>query len=162
MVSSRAFALALLPVALGITALLSLRPCRDFTQATVRLPARSIAVGLAVTKAEQQRGLAGCRRVPRDHGLYFTFVAAAPRTFWMRGMLMPIDLVWINQGLVVGLEENIPPPALGTTYEQLARFHSPQPVDGVLELAAGAAHRLGLTQGTSLVLELDSPPASAY
>lgn len=136
----------------GVLVLLASRTCLDFNQAAVSLPGYAIPVALADTPAEQSQGLSGCRRVPANHGLYFAFSEHAPRTFWMRGMVIPIDIVWIADGVVVGLNERVPPPAPDTADADLLRYSSTQPVNAVLELAAGEAQRLGLTVGTFIRL----------
>ena len=126
--------------------------CRDFDQATLLVNNTPLSVALAATDAERSRGLSGCTNLPAGQGMYFVFDELKSATFWMKGMLIPLDIIWIADGTVVGLEESVPPPA-DLTQADLPRYPAPQPVDAVLELSAGQAKRLGIDAGTSILLQ---------
>ncbi|MBI4021844.1 MAG: DUF192 domain-containing protein [Candidatus Andersenbacteria bacterium] len=128
------------------------RGCPDFSRATVALAAQRLSVALAIHPDEQTHGLSGCPVVPPDSGLYFSFTTKEPRTFWMRGMLIPIDIIWLADGRVIGVAAHVPPPAALAADAALPLYRSPQPADAVLELAAGEAGRLSITPGTSVRL----------
>src|SRR5574337_1763101 len=70
----------------------------------------TIRVEVARTAREQARGLGGRASLPRGEGMLFPFDAIERRTFWMKGMLIPLDIVWIREGKVVTINANIPPP----------------------------------------------------
>jgi len=63
--------------------------------------------------------------------------------FWMKGMRFDIDIVWIHDGHIVGIAHRVPhdvsPP--------LPTYHPPEPVDSVLEVAAGSAEARGWRRG---------------
>lgn len=74
--------------------------------------------------------------------MLFPFDAADLRTFWMKGMLIPLDIVWIREGKIVAIDASVPPP----------RSHeSPAVVDHVadlvLEVPAGFAAEMGISPG---------------
>ena len=50
--------------------------------------------------------------------------------FWMRGMQFPIDIIWMEQGRVVGCEKNISP-------KDERVFASPSEASAVLEVLEG-------------------------
>ena len=65
----------------------------------------------------------------------------------MRGMMFPLDFVWINGDKVVDLSSNIAPPSAG----QRPVIISPdQPANLVLEVNAGVIERLGITVGATV------------
>ncbi|MEX2054605.1 MAG: DUF192 domain-containing protein, partial [Candidatus Andersenbacteria bacterium] len=83
--------------------------CRDFKEATLQIDSSGLTVALADTDAEKIQGLIGCDAVPNNTGMYFTYEQPRAVQYWMRGMTIPIDIVWVAQGKVVGIEENVPP-----------------------------------------------------
>ena len=85
-----------------------------------------------------------------DEGMLFIFPSDASPGFWMQGMLIPLDLVWIDGRLnVVGVTANVPPHA-GPGSPPL--YHPPQPVRYVLEVSAGIADELGIGPGSLVEL----------
>lgn len=59
----------------------------------------------------------------------------------MNEMKFPIDIVWIRDGVVVGIDADVPSPRVG---EAPATRTSPEPVDAVLEVPAGFAAEAGI------------------
>ena len=56
----------------------------------------------------------------------------------MKGMLIPIDIIWINDGKVSLINENVPQPATPDVPESNLPSYSPKdPIDYVLEVMAG-------------------------
>ncbi len=129
------------------------KPCANFHNATLRMPTQTISVALSTTPEQQMKGLGGCTYIPKDAGMYFAFNDAQERTFWMNGMLIPIDIIWIQEGRVAGIEKHVQAVPLTTTTEQLPTYTSPTPVDAVLEIEAGMAQVYGINVGDSLTLE---------
>jgi uncharacterized membrane protein (UPF0127 family) len=117
--------------------------CRDFSVATVTTPTTEIKVALASSRIEQARGLGGCKSLPKKSGMYFPFDSKQTPSFWMKGMLMPIDMVWIADGHVVKVDAYVPAPK-GQLDQELIHYPAPQPVDAVLEVEAGQAQQYGL------------------
>ena len=58
----------------------------------------------------------------------------------MRGMLIPIDIIWISQNRIIGFQQNLSPKNPGI-------FSSPAPADLVLEVPAGFVKSAGLRVG---------------
>jgi uncharacterized membrane protein (UPF0127 family) len=74
--------------------------------------------------------------------MLFVYPDRAPRTYWMKGMRFPIDIVWIDAGRVRGVERNVPVP-----HGRLPLYRSGGPADHVLEVPAGWARRHGTKAG---------------
>src|SRR3989344_576804 len=128
--------------------------CHDFSQGEVKTYTTRIRVAIAKSQLEQARGLSGCRQLPKNSGMYFPFSPKQTASFWMKGMLMPIDMVWIADNKVVGVSAFVPPPT-GKLDVELPRYISPQPVDAVLEVAAGKAESYGLKKGAQMSLQIN-------
>ena len=128
-------------------------PCANFSEGVVSTSSHAIRVALQITQEEQGRGLAGCTYIPKNSGMYFVFDDTAERIFWMKGMVIPIDIIWIADGRVVGIHKQVQPEPLETADTYLAQYTSPQPVDAVLEVAAGVAEVYGIREGVELSLD---------
>jgi uncharacterized membrane protein (UPF0127 family) len=85
-------------------------------------------------------GLGGRRKLDRGTGMLFTMPTLEVQEFCMRGMLIPLDIIWISRGRVVGFHENLAPTDQGL-------FLSPGPADLVLEVPSGFVKSAGLRAG---------------
>lgn len=111
----------------------------------------SLRIEYATTTVARERGLSGRSTVPEDYGMLFVFVEEGKYGFWMKDMLVPIDIFWLDsQGQVVWVEREITP----ATYPNV--FYPPVPVRYVLETVAGFASLHHIATGT--LLELKNPP----
>lgn len=93
-------------------------------------------------------------------GMLFVFPRAEPRTFWMRGMRFCLDIIWIDDGAVVGAAESACPSPLTTDVADLPRSPSPSPVQYVLEVPAGFMQTHGIAAGAPVSFDPrpDIPP----
>lgn len=112
-------------------------------------------VDLADTTAKRALGLGGRDSLASDRGMLFIFGSAAIRSFWMKGMKFPIDIIWIKKdeesetGRVVGFVENADP----SSFAKLVFFESPEPVDRVLEVNAGQVAQFGIGVGQKVIFK---------
>lgn len=102
----------------------------------------TITVEVVQTAQEQARGLGGRSSLPKGGGMLFPFDAAKPRVFWMKGMLIPIDILWIREGKLVAIDANVAPPRLHEAPAVVS-----QVADMVLEVPAGFAQEMGVKVG---------------
>jgi len=89
------------------------------------------------------KGLGERESLADNEGMWFIFNNSKVRTFWMKGMLIPIDIIWINEDRVIGFEENVQPEP-GVSIMKLKKYVSPGPADRVLEVNAGTVERIGI------------------
>ena len=109
----------------------------------------AIAVEIAATAAEQQRGLMFRRELAPDHGMLFVFDGENARAFWMKNTYIPLDMIFISAKLtVVGVIADAEP----LSEKSLAVA---TPAQYVLEINAGQAQKLGVTPGTRVRLALE-------
>jgi hypothetical protein len=106
-------------------------------------------IEFADTSLERERGLSGRAVLPDDYGMLFVFPEPDLYGFWMKDMLVPIDIIWVNaDGTIAGITESISP----DTYP--AAFFPPAPVPYVLEVRAGLSRERGWATSTALSLPL--------
>lgn len=106
-----------------------------------------ISVRVAEGTFAQKKGLAGYTEESlAEDGMLFLFNEPKVRTFWMKGMKMNLDILWISEGRVVIIDRNVPAP-LSRTHEPKQVSSAPLFVDAVLELPAGGAEKFGLVEG---------------
>jgi len=106
-----------------------------------------VSLGKITVQAEAVRtperlflGLSYRSELPEGRGMLFFMPETEVQTFCMRGMRIPLDLIWISDGRVVGLARNVPPTFPGN-------LTSPGPVSHVLEVPGGFADRHGIKAG---------------
>jgi uncharacterized membrane protein (UPF0127 family) len=103
--------------------------------------AREFSVEVAADEATRERGLMFRKEVPPGTGMLFDFNPARPVAFWMKNTLIPLDIIFIGvDGRIMNIAERTVPQSL-----------TPVPSEGaaraVLEIAGGAASRLGIRPG---------------
>lgn len=98
----------------------------------------TLAVELAQTPEEWTLGLSHRTALPEDTGMLFIFQGTAPKIFWMKDTLIPLDIIWIRENRVVGITGDVQPES-GIPDAQLHRYRSPGLIDQVLEVNAGWA-----------------------
>ena len=81
-----------------------------------------------------KRGLSGRHNLEPNQGMLFVFSKPGFYQFWMRGMKFPLDIIWIQNGQIVGFVENASPSENGEFFV----FQPPIPVQYVLEVVAGS------------------------
>lgn len=111
-----------------------------------------IEVRIADNPFEHAKGLSGTLpdTIGAD-GMLFVFDEQAERVFTMKGMKYNLDFIWIKDGKVVRIDENVPAPAPGEDPVQVSS--KPLRVDMVLEVPAGIARQLGYVEGNDLTIQ---------
>ncbi|MDO8442947.1 MAG: DUF192 domain-containing protein [bacterium] len=115
---------------------------------------------VAETMAQKAKGLSFRDSLDKDSAMYFDFGKEGNQVFWMMGMRFPIDIIWIKNNVVVGIEKNVPAPEKGTPENALKRYYSPEPVDPVrsrpAEGSATATSGRPASNGVDKVLEINA------
>lgn len=105
-----------------------------------------LKVEQAASPISQYLGLSNRASLCSDCAMLFTFSNSQERTFVMRDMLFPLDIIFINQGKIVKIFENLPPEG----HEPKVKYSSGQPADSVLEVNAGYARQHNFKIGDEL------------
>lgn len=122
-----------------------------FDRAVIVLSASSgncfrVDVWVASERAQQTRGLMFVRDLPEQHGMIFLYPEPGRRSMWMKNTYIPLDILFIRaSGRITNIARHTEPLSLRS-------ISSSEPVNYVLELNAGAAERLGIEAGDSVVL----------
>lgn len=112
----------------------------------VRVGSANLTVEISQEKNEWEKGLSGRDSLSQGTGMLFRFPREHLPVFWMKDMKFPIDIVWIKNGTILSIEQDVPPPQ----DTELPTFSPPQPVDTVLEVPAGFAAESGWEPGTPI------------
>jgi len=104
-------------------------------------------VHVAITGAQQRRGLMFIRNLPEWSGMLFAYREPDFRSMWMKNTYVPLDILFARaDGVVSSVIANTEPLSLTS-------ISSIEPVTYVLELNAGTTARLGIGPGSRLVLD---------
>ncbi|MFA5986925.1 MAG: DUF192 domain-containing protein [Parcubacteria group bacterium] len=98
----------------------------------IKIGNQKVTLDVAVTEQEKMQGLSGRTALCDACGMLFVFDSAMPQTFWMKDMLFDIDVLWIDQNTIVGLQKDI-----SHKRQEKEVFVSSKPADKVVELPAG-------------------------
>jgi len=103
-------------------------------------------VELARTDAELEQGLSGRDAIGSD-GMLFEFSKNQYVTFWMKDMRFALDMVWILNNTIVGIDRNVEPPLNG---HDLEVRRSSGLISSVLEVKAGDAKDMFVGENVSV------------
>lgn len=116
---------------------------QGFTKPRLTFGSCKLKADVARTSEEKARGLSGRPNIPKDYAMIFPFKKEQP-FFWMKDMVVPIDIVWVAGSKVVAIDASVPPDDGVVTYQ------AEVPIDWVIEVAAGRAKECGLEVGTTV------------
>jgi uncharacterized membrane protein (UPF0127 family) len=132
--------LALVVIGGALHALVKVHNTNEVTAAPMRFE-------IASTTEAQERGLGGRAEIPDDFGMLFVFPEDSRTGFWMKDMLAPIDIIWLNDaGVIQKVDASVATSTYPTT------FYPPSPTRYVLETRAGYAKDHGWKEGTQVAL----------
>jgi len=96
---------------------------------------RSFQVEVAKSESEHVKGLSGRSQLKDDAGMLFIFPDEQVRYFWMKDMLFPLDIVFIDkEGKIVDIKRDFQPCAP----DACPSYSSAAPAKYVLEVDAGS------------------------
>lgn len=102
-------------------------------------------VELATTYQQQAIGMMGRTNLDPDKGMFFVYGQAERKSYWMKGCLIYLDIIYIREnGRIANIIRNAAPGDLNPR-------HSRGPVLAVLELAGGRAKELGIRPGDKVI-----------
>ena len=116
-------------------------------------PSTNVNVYLADSSTEHTAGLGNRAALQPGQGMVFVFPDSKIQTFWMKDTSFPIDIVWVQDGVVMGVEPNIQPEAKQTLLSDYKLYSSKLPVNMVIELPAGFTANNGIASGLTVTLD---------
>ncbi len=120
-----------------------------------QLQIKNIILNVEVVSDENkmQTGLSRRKSLGQNQGMLFNFQKKSQPNFWMKDMLINLDLIWIVDKKIIGITPDVPapvgnlkleitcPPSALTKgkcgWDNLPTYAPPSPVDQVLEVNAG-------------------------
>lgn len=147
--------------------------------AQAKIAGQTIYLEVAQTPKQQTIGLINRSALANNRGMLFPIAPPRIAGFWMKDVLIPLDIVFLQNKKVVGIAAKVPPcstkncpiysPAVNTARRILVTFKSEPvnsgqaitslpkniklvPVDQVIELRGGRAAELGLKKGDSVAV----------
>lgn len=115
---------------------------------TVMVNGREMRLETVDDEEDIQQGLSDRRSMADDEGLLFVMPNVDIHPFWMYHMNFPIDMIWLRNGEVVEIAENMLEPA---KTNGIPMTHTPRALsDMVLEVTAGGVDRYGIELGDKL------------
>ncbi len=118
-------------------------------KAEIALGGHALQVQVADNNYRHFKGLSGRKTLDPYDGMLFIFPYAGQYTFVMRGMKFPLDIIWLDKGVIVDIAPNLPPED-GVPEDQLKRYIPRLPASMVLEVKAGWAAEKGVKIGDTL------------
>ena len=110
-----------------------------------------VFVDIADTPSDWQIGLSEHKSLGKDNGMLFIFDKEDTRpSFWMEGMDFDIDIIWINDGKVTQIEQNVPKPDTGTPSAELPLYQPFDVIDYILEVNSGFVKENGIAVGDTV------------
>ncbi|MFC2163467.1 DUF192 domain-containing protein [Acidobacteriota bacterium] len=127
---------------LAVVSVVSLGFCAKNKFIQVFLPnGKAVTSELAITDSERARGLMFREKINPDQGMLFVFEKEGRQSFWMKNMVISIDILWLNkEKQIVHIEERVPP----CKEDPCPSYASKIPAMYVLELKAGSVQENNL------------------
>lgn len=121
---------------------------REFTRFS--LNGQEFSAVVARRPEDISLGLSGRDSIGAD-AMLFLLPQAGRSSFWMYQMKFPLDFIWIAQGRVIDLHQDIPAPVPFNSAD-IATVSPSIPAEAVLEVPAGFIRQHNIATGAAFVL----------
>jgi len=120
---------------------------------TITIQDKTVQVEITVTEAQQNTGLSYRETLSQNAGMLFEYETLALPSFWMYEMSFPLDIIWIRDGEIIGIEKNVPVPEDPTNPQEM--YRPEKAVTAVLEVNAGWTEANGIKVGDEVGITRD-------
>ena len=124
--------------------------------AQVIIAGRTIDLEVAQTQQQQATGLMFRTALADNRGMLFQFKPPQPIKFWMKNTLIPLDMIFLQNGRVEAIAASVPP----CNREPCPTYGPDTVIDQVIELRGGLVSKLGLKVGETLKINFLIPKRS--
>ncbi len=128
-------------------------PQTGLPERIMKIHDRHYRLQMTITPAQSQKGLMYVTHLPKNQGMLFRFDPPRAVSFWMKNTKIPLDMLFLSQGRIVNIAQNVPP----CQADPCPNYPAGHPVDKVVELPAGTVHQNGITIGDPVQFKM---PAS--
>lgn len=115
----------------------------------VKINNKIIKVEIADEPDERTRGLSYRDSLCDDCGMLFIFPEKKVKSFWMKDMNFPIDIIWIDDDQIVKIDKNLKPEGIMPK----ETYSSEVPVNYVLELNTNFSINYNIKIGDKIKIE---------
>ncbi len=146
---------------IGVAALFTSEKGQSAGQTAGNVPIARIAADnvvkleVAATEQEIERGLMYRTSLPEDQGMVFLFHPPRPINFWMYHTLIPLDMLFVKNGKIIKIFENVPP--CKSEDPRHCPTYPPGPgleVTEVIEVQGGYTQKHRIKEGDPVTFEL--------
>jgi uncharacterized protein len=122
---------------------------KDHQKTQISLGVNKLWIEVVNTELSRRQGLSERVEIGSD-GMLFVFEEKQKLQFWMKEMNFDIDIVWLADGQVLEVTENVKSLKTSVKTDQL-QLYSPQHLaDMALELTAGEVQKLSIKVGDKI------------
>jgi uncharacterized membrane protein (UPF0127 family) len=126
----------------------SLSHLATYPKAIYRVKGISLYTYIADSPARKDKGLGGISHLPENSAMFFPHDTSALYGFWMKEMLMSIDMIFLDENLkIITIHKSVSP----ETFPKV--FTSEEPAMYVLEVKAGFLEKNGIEVGEKIIFE---------
>lgn len=122
----------------------------EYETAKLRIGTQTVHVRVPLTTAASEQGLGGVTSLTDAEGMWWNFSAPQQPTFWMQGMKIDLDFIWVRDGVITELTEHVAAPTSPTA--TLPLYRPEEPVTNVLEVASGFIERHNIRVGMPVTI----------
>lgn len=129
-----------------IVSILFLLGCQNqssMVQKQLKINNQTLTVEVAETLAQMTKGLSGRRSLAENQGMLFVYPDYQIRYFHMKEMNFPLDIIWLKDNQIVGIEEKVPV----LTNGDITKVESKEIINQVLEVNSGWVKENGIEVG---------------
>lgn len=109
---------------------------------------RKFFLKIADTQKERMQGLMYIKHLPEHQGMIFLFPQAEKRTFWMKNVNIPLDMIFIRKRKIMSIQKNV---SIDTGDKNLI-YRSIYKTDAVIEVNAGFCDKYEINPGDFIYL----------
>jgi uncharacterized protein len=117
--------------------------------AKAKMGGEIIDLEVAKTSKEQEIGLMYRTSLAKNRGMLFEFGKPRYTRFWMKNTLIPLDMVFLKDGIIKGIFLNVPP----CRQDPCDSYGPDTKINQVIELPGGRAKELNLKVGDRIAIE---------
>lgn len=129
----------------------------QYETTTTQINQTEIQLAIADTLEFQAQGFMNVTKIPENEGMLFVYESPAPRSFWMKNTLLPLDIIFLNQNKeIINIHHNTPPcKEIDPEQTSCPSYLSSGPSQFIIELPSPQAEKLNLQENQKINLELE-------
>lgn len=114
----------------------------------------SLTITCKVASSPEQllKGLMYKEKLSKGEGMLFVFDYPRNVSYWMKNVLIPLDIIFLDENCTVINIENAEVEA-NASDDELKRYHSVSPAKWVVEINQGLCNSYGIEKGTEVSIE---------